>query len=381
MLDEYLNNEEVINFIKALEQNPKCLQKSAHEETLYGKNIKDELTLYLFYDTLLKYKIIIDDKESFPDYLNQVTKLFRKIESYDDITLGINKILINCVMNKLDIRDLDSKDNKNQIIEFFYNKYILDGYFVHGFSSTYEEFIKGRNFIPEQYPNHYQKMIKIKQIFEKHNIDIMDKDFNEKNVHFTDDFIMGCHYSVAAPGYFYQLLVDRCKDNGAYLKQNKSVLISSLKRFMSNNLFSKSEEKSILKMIDEEWNFIHRVPRKICLLFVKKNKIMELSKDKLNEYLESDKDIYEIIERILSPKYNDICVDKTIKYGDYQLVNLEDFYKSEVVSKKEEVVVKKNSFNFKLLNSYGIASAFLITGSFFITLGVIFSIIMILRGM
>ncbi len=381
MLDEYLKNEEVIKFIKDLEKNPKCLQKSAHEETLYGKNIKDELALYLFYDTLLKYKIIIDDKENFEDFLNQIIKLFRKIESYDDIILGINKVLINFVMSKLDIRDFDSKENKNKIVEYFYNKYILEGYFVHGYSSTYEEFVKGRNFIPEQYPNHYQKIIKIKQIFEKHKLDVMDKNFNDTSVCFTDDFIMGCHYSVVAPGYLYQLLVDRCKDNSAYLKQNKSVLISSLKRFMSNNLFSKSEEKSIIKMVEEEWDFIHRVPRKICLLFVKRNKVMELSKDKLNEYLESVKDLYELIERILTPRYNDVRVEKIIKYGEYQLVNLDDFYKVVVEEKKEEKVEKKSPMNFSFLNSYGVASALLIAGSFFITLGVIFSIIMILRGM
>lgn len=381
MLDEYLKNEEVIKFIKDLEKNPKCLQKSAHEETLYGKNIKDELALYLFYDTLLKYKIIIDDRESFEEFLNQVIKLFRKIESYDDIIMGINKLFINFIMSKLDIRDLDSKENKNQIIEYFYNKYIMEGYFVHGFSSTYEEFIKGRSFVPEQYPNHYGKMIKIKQIFENHNIEVMSKDFKETAVHFTDDFIMGCHYSVAAPGYFYQLLVDRCKDNSAYLKQNKSVLMNSLKRFMGNNLFSKSEEKNVIKMVDEEWDFIHRIPRKICLLFVKKNKIMELSKDKLNEYLESDKDLYEIIERILAPKYNDISVEKTIKYGEYQLINLDDFYKVTVEEKKEEKVDKKKTVKLSFLNSYGMASVLLILGSFFITLGVIFSIIMILEGM
>ncbi len=381
MFDEYLKREDVIKFIDDIKMNPKCFQKTTNKETLYGQNIKDELALYLFYDTIFKYKIIIDDKELFPDFFTQVTKLFRKIELIDDIIVGVNKLLINTVANKLDARDIESKEDKNKIIKYFYQKYIIDGYFVHGYSSTYEEFIKGRNFLPEQYPNHYQKMIKIQQIFNKHKVDKIEKNFRESNVHFTDDFVMGCFYSAVSPGYFYQLLVSNEKDSINYLKQNKTQLISNFKKYMSSSMFSNSEQKTVLKGVEEEWHLLNRVPRKISLLFVKRSIIMKSSNDKLNDYLESDKDLDEIIERILAPKNSDVLVNRVIRYGEYQLVTLDNFYKN-TDDKNEDKIVKNSTLgDYKLLNSYGVVSILLILGSLFITLGVIFTIIMILRGM
>ena len=108
MFDEYFKNKEVINFINDIKMNPKCFQKTSHDETIYGMNIKDELALYLFYDTIFKYKIIVDDPDLFPDFFTQISKLFRKIESSDDIIVGVNKLLINFVANKLEVKDIES---------------------------------------------------------------------------------------------------------------------------------------------------------------------------------------------------------------------------------------------------------------------------------
>ena len=380
MFDEYFKRDDVKRLISEFQQNPKCLRKSAHEESTYGKNIHDELALYLFYDTIFKYKLIVDDMEQFPDFLLQVEKLFRKIESCDDICVGVNRLLINLVASKLDVRDCDSKEGRYKIIPYFYQHYIVDGYLMHGFSSSYEEFIKGRNFLPEQYPHNYVKMLKVKQIFEKHKMHFIEKEFKDNTVHFTDDFVMACHYSIASPGYFFQFILNCMKDSKAFFLKNHSLLMSSLKRFMSNNLFSKSEQRTVLKTIDEEWNILNRSPRKVALLFVKRSKVVGSSNDKLRDYLESDKDLEEIVDRIFSSKYGDVVIDKMIRYGDYQLLLLDDFYQQNSVEKEDKSVpVAKRSF--QLANSYGMASILLILGSFCITLGVIFTIIMILRGM
>ena len=177
MLDEYFKREDVLSFVRELESNPKYLKKNVHEDSKYGLEMKEELALYLFYDILFKYKIIIDDVYLFPDFLAQVEKLFLKIEHYDDMMLGVYKLLINLVATILEVKDIDSEEGRNEIVRYFYQKYVMEGYLVHGYSTTYEEFIKGRNFVPEKYPNHYSKMLRVRQIFAKYKIAVMSKDF------------------------------------------------------------------------------------------------------------------------------------------------------------------------------------------------------------
>ena len=381
MLDEYFKRNDVLDFIKELKSNPKYLKKTVHEETKYGQQMKDELALYLFYDIIFKYKILIDDEYLFLDFLLQVEKLFRKIDNYDDMLLGVYRIFINLVTTLLDVRDNQSEEGRKTIIEYFYQKYVTEGYFVHGYSTTYKEFIKGRNFIPEKYPNHYAKMLRVRQIFAKYKVQIMDKDFQKCDVSFTDDIVMGCHYSITSPGYFYQMITTCCKDNTYYLKQNYHALSSSLKRFMTNYSFRYSDQKVVLKIVEEEWNFIHRVPRKISLMFVKKQKFVSSNDDKLKLYLESDKSLLEIVERILTPKYHNLCVNQVLRYGEYQLIDLEDYYQAEEVKNTLKVKEEHSLVPMQFANSYGVASILLIVGSLFITLGVLISIIMILRGM
>ena len=378
MLDEYLNRDDVKNFIKELKSSPKCLEKSVHADSKYGMQIQNELALYLFYDIILKYKLIIDDPFLFPDFLSGVEKVFRKIDDYDDVHLGITKILIRLVETILEIKDEDSSEAKREVIKYFYQSYVVNGYVYHGFSTTYEEFIKGRNFIPEKYPNHYAKILRVKQILENYKINLIDKDFNSDSVGFTDDFVMACHYSISSPGYLYQLLVRNDKDRDLYLKQDYNALISSLKRFMSNHSISGSDQKIIIKTIEDELSFLHRVKRRASIILVKRNRVISDSVSKLRDYLDSDKDLIEIVERILVPKNNCISINQTIRYGEYQLLGLEDYYDVEDVV-KEEKTYRAPSLQFA--NSYGVVSILLIVGSLLITFGVIVSIIMILRGM
>lgn len=380
MFDEYFRRKDVLEFIQELQSNQKYLQKVVHKESRYGQLMGNELALYLFYDSIFKYKILIDDESLFEEYLSQVQKLYRKIVDYDDMVKGIHKLLVNLCVVSLDIRDIESVEGRERIIKHFYKKYITDGYFIHGFSTTYVEFMKGRSFIPEKYPNHYHKMIKVQQILSKYKLSIMNKDFHGEEVFLTDDLIMGCYYSETSPGYFFQFLTNQGVERDLYLKQNYHALISSLKRFMSSHSFGLKDQRTILKIVEEEWNFITRVPKKTSLLLIKRDKVIDYQNDKLEDYLNSNHGLYTVIDKMLSPKYSNIGMQRALRYGEYQIISLPDFYITSMVSERS---VKSASLErpYELLNSYGVVSICLILGSFFITLGVIISIIMILRGM
>lgn len=389
MFDEYFQRKDVLAFIKELETSPKYRKMVVHKESQYGKHIREELALYLFYDIIFKYKIIIDDPYLFEDFLCQVEKIFRKIDVYDDLVKGIQKLFIRYVGIILDVEDSSYSEERREIATYIYDKYIMEGYFVHGFSTVYEDIVRKYSFVPEHYPNRYPKMIVIQDIFHKYKTSIMDKNFFESQVSFTDDFVMGCYYSIHSPGYFHQLLTNEMvygkKVGDGYLKKNYRSATSIIKKYMSNYSFSDSDRKLVMSLVEEEWNLLHRVPRKISLIFVKRKRLMNVSRDKLEDYLESEMSLQEIVDRIFSSKCSNVSCKEELYTKDFEVVSLEDYYRDEepVSEEKEIPVVEENTVMAprQLLNSYGMVSILLITGSLFITLGVIVSIIMILRGM
>ena len=52
-----------------------------------------ELGLYLFYDALIKYYIVVQDESLLPDFLEQIQKLYRKLDTVEDIQMGIHKLI------------------------------------------------------------------------------------------------------------------------------------------------------------------------------------------------------------------------------------------------------------------------------------------------
>lgn len=381
MLEEYFQRDDVALFIKDLKNNPKYFKMDVVCDTTYQKNIKDELALYLFYDTIFKFQMIVDDIYLFDEFLLQLEKLFRKIDDYDDIVLGIQKLLIRFTSTAMDLHDLENKEEKEKLITHFYQKYLVDGYFIHGFSTTYESFLKGRVLEAEKYPNFYSDMIRVQHIFQKYQTGLFEKDFSEESLSFTDDFIMACYYSVISPQYYYALLNPEGKEEDGYLKHQYSNAISPLKRFMSNHSFSDSDRRSVLGVVKKEWDLLHEVPRRVSLILIPRRSVMDVSADKLKEYLESDLSLEEVIDRILCPKYHDVCVEKSFSSNQVQILSLEDFYPNPVVEEKEDSFDLQDFRIPELMNSNGMISLLLIVGCFFITLGVVFTIIMVLRGM
>ena len=221
MLDEVLGKKkvkEIINNIKNVSEK----EKSA-ESINYKLFANQEKILFIFYDALLKYKIIIDEEIYFDDYLEQIDKLLKKINNIDDLTLGVNNLICKFTCIKLGVKNNEEEDNRKDILTYIYNKFIVNGYFVHGFSSCYCENIKRYGFTSEAYLNYYEDFKKINDIFNKYNItNVLEKDFSKKEVHFTDNFVKACSYSANSPGYFFNLIYNREYN---HLKLKKDILV------------------------------------------------------------------------------------------------------------------------------------------------------------
>lgn len=382
MLDSYLNRNDVKSFIKEIKTNERYFQKTSRAvmPNLFNSY---EAALYIFYDALFKYKIIVNDVCLFDEYIEQLEKLYKKLDNFDDIRFGINKLICKIVIIKSNIKDIDNEENRDLILQHIYNRYIKEGYYIHGFSSTYIDDIKSNGFIPEKYENYYDRFKNINKVFAKNNvIHIINKDFKDNKVFFTDDFVYGCYYSSYSPLYFSKFLMNEeyfgtIKRKDSYLKDRYSMLIGPLKRFMSNNLFSESDKKEILDLVDDEWNLLHRKDRCISLLLVKRKSIGK-NDFSLNEYFDDDTDIYEMVDRLLNSKSNNISYDENISKEDISILVLDNYYDKE--EEKVENDENESNVNIEFINKYGSVSYLLLFGSLFITLGVIFTLVKVIGG-
>ena len=246
----------------------------------------------------------------------------------------------------------------------------------------------------EFYVNYYDQFNDVKKIFEKYGCgDILKKDFSLNKTYFTDSFIMGCYYSSMAPMFFTNILFNRIfgdklrKDN--YLKLDYNACISHLKRYLVNKSFDKNDIDYILYIIKKEWDLLYRVNKKISLIVVKRSLISN-SNNNIEEYLNDNGDLYDIVDGILSSKNGNVVFDGTIAAQNIEILSLDNYYDIDVknisiitVDDNDDNLPYKNRneyLNKEFLDAYGNVYIFLIIGSIFISLGVIITIIMVIRG-
>ena len=99
----------------------------------------------------------------------------------------------------------------------------------------------------------------------------------------------------------------------------------------------------------------------------------------MDEFINNDQDVYENIDRILNSKYINISFNKDL-YNNFEVIDLKYFKEFNPVliddNTKKETFIDK----FEIDNAYGKVSILIIVGSLLISLGVIATIILILRG-
>lgn len=393
MLDEFLRRDDVSIFIKKIRTSERYYKKEKHSYMHLSFYVDNEIALYTFYESLLKYKIIIDDIYLFDEYLEQLEKLYRKLDNIEDISVGINRLIARMTSIKLGFRNVPDNLARKVVISFIYNRYILDGYFIHGFNATYFKNIKENGFVPEIYENYYTDFVELNKIFMKYGVEnALAKDFNSNKIYFTDDIVLSCYYSKCAPMFFYKFLhnedyYDKKTRVDAYEMGDYDSCVRALKKMMNDLSFSEKDKKFVNTLIKKEWNLIHRKNnKKIALLLVKTRKIYDRDKIKLNDFLDDERELGEVVDRLLSSKNNSVYYTEVLRNEDIELLLLDD-YLDESFEKDKEVELDTSTYSFdgllnrEILNAYGRVSILLILGSLFISLGVIVTIFMILGGM
>ena len=374
MLDEYLRRGDVSSFIDNILFNERYFHKKMNHIANIKSISENVLALFIFYSALFQYKVIVDNIYLFDDFLEQLERLYRKIDNYNDLEVGIHHLIGRMVADNYHIKDVLDHDNCTMLLKYIYDRYIENGYYFHGFSSTYFNDLNKNNFQPEVYYNFYDRFEKINSIFSKVNSNIkIEKDFSKKEVYFTDDFIMGCYYSYFSPMFYTDFLLKFSKKDFYQYKE----CLKKLKTYLDSEFFTKDDKEFIISLIEDEKRLLDDGVNDISIMIVPRKEFNDtiLSFD---EYLNNDDDnYYDMVDRLLTSKSSKIiCMDvmEREKYDLYRLPIPQrqgSIMNDSEALKKEEI--EKNNQMF--LDEYGQVSVLLILGSLTILVGVVITII------
>ena len=388
MLDEMLNRKDVSKMLRDICNSECYYDKKMNKSMDYQLFTDVEEVLFLFYDALFKYKIIIEDMSYFSEYLEQIDKLIRKIDNFKDISVGISRIITRICALKLGEKDLDDEDSRERIIKYIYDVYIKNGYYIHGFATIYTKDIKKKGFDTENYNNYYSKFVKLQEILNKYGYgNILDKDFKDFSISLTNSFVMGCYYSVNAPMYFYKLLcknefVTRKKELDCYLRSDYKACYKNLSKMCNKMRLSDREKNVFLDAFNSEWQLLRKEKSKISIMLVPRRLI---DKDVIDykEFIDEDTSLWLLVDKMINTRNNKIKFNGYFDPSSVEFVEL-DYVKVLKNSDKVDTIydetaeIKFDEYAFS--NAYGKVSLLVILGSLFVTLGVIITIVNILGG-
>lgn len=385
MLDDILKRADVQRLLHEVSMNRRYYEKKKLDSIDYEKFVSFQQALFIVMDALVKYKIIIDDVYLLDSYISRLDYLMKKIDNFHDVSNGINKIMGKFCAIKLGYENSILK-HKKEILSYIYDRYIVNGYLFHSVSDVYVENIKVNGFIPQNYNNLYDKFKQINKIIGN---DVMDTDFTNNDVSFTDSFLMAYYYAVNSPMYFSKLLCNnnilgRRQDKTAYFKNDYIGCFNNLNRLFGKLELNDTNEKIIRSICNEEWSLLKKNSAKPVVLLIKRNVLgADFLKD-IDDILENNIDDFSVlVGRILDSRYSNIKCDKKLEVTDIEFINLYGY--KDLIEEKETIFIDNSDYidnnmkkeNDQFADVYGKVSILLLIGALLITLGVIITIIML----
>ena len=153
------------------------------------------------------------------------------------------------VCKKLDILYETVEDKKEIVIEYVYDKYIKNGYFIRGLSR------------PD-----YKNIIDTK-VNKSARLSYVDS--NE--IEFTTDISKACIKSINSPKYLFNMVANnKYVDNkDVYYYKKKDDCVNNFKMFLDGLGVDKNEKKDILELFVILWDYFNREDNNIYLAFMK----------------------------------------------------------------------------------------------------------------
>lgn len=399
-LDKILNRSDICSLFQELVLHDRF--KNITIPQRFSKNIfiKNNLAFLIVLDSVIKFQIIIEDDLYLSNYLEQLRRLLKKFTTYQDLENAVNTIIGKLCAIKLGLSNTHNKDNKDKILRYIYDKYIINGYFYYGFSSSYKnelEYIGIRKdgLIVDN------KIKTINNILNQYNLDCL---YKEEKANISDNLIVAAYHSFMAPIYLEQfskskILINDNYDNKVLYTKDIKGIKEMLIKIATNNRFNEQDKtnfiNTFLDIIDEDKintskpqiafikrKSINKNHLKDFELIINNAKDISLASS-ISLITESRYESYELYEDIPNISINiiELPTYQEITLGNYRYIEIEEEKEYIKISDlKEKNIEHKNDYKEKLTtrylqeNSYGVATI-AILGLLFIAIGLIFSII------
>lgn len=399
-MEKMLNRSDVCTFLQELALHDRFKNIEIPQRFTKNTFILNNYALLFVLDAIIKYQIIIEDEVYFKSYLEQLRRMLKKFTKVQDLTNAVNTMLAKITMQKLNLSNIHSKETKDKTLRYIYDKYIINGYFYYGFSSSYQneiEFIgiRKEGLIIDNKINY------INSVLYQYNLGYL---YQEEQTNISDNFLVSAYHAFLAPVYLEKFLKNDIFKNNKYdktciykrdIEQIKNVLIqiandnkftqqdkvnfinTFLDILQEDKLNTSNPEIALIKRKAIKKNYLKDIELilKNCEELSLTNSISLIVESRYESY-ELDEDISNIeLDIIKLPTYNDI------QKGNERFIEIESEKKQIKISDLKE---KPTEENLSIIvsppqKSYG-AATIAVLGIMLIIVGTILSIILKIYG-
>ena len=387
MFLEMFQNDDVIKTLKEISNRLRYQEKdipiSINEEKLDVRYY----SLLMFMDSLFKFYIIVGEDTYLSMYLEQVDKLLRKVENHNDIKVGINKLLITFSKMKLNLSNATSCENKKILFDYFYDKYIVNGYLFHSFPSKFLTDVQNNGLLISNYNYEVERLREIENIFRKYGQEnVFQKELDSMPyLSVTDSPFLGAYYAYYSPQYLndfttYFLEDSKNYDTSAFFRKDLASCKNNVKTFMDKQHMSKKEKEKVLTFLEEEWKILEIEEKRPVMSLIPRRVV---HKNYLQEYQEleeelNNNELFEVITKLLDTRLNNFKVEDNIPASVLNLMELPTPESLGIIRKEKENASTNNPRS-EFINQYGNTTIIALLGVLLITLGLTIMTILIGR--
>lgn len=375
MLSSIFENEDVVSLLSKVSSSPRYYDKKKKDSINYEKFSGLEQPMFLLFDALFKYQIIIGDDKYLRDYVHHLELLWYKIDNFHDISEGVCKILVKFCARKLGYK-MQIEEHRREILEYIYQKYIVEGYLYHGISDVYIPSIQEKGFSPQIYENYYSQF---EQLQKQYPAFFSDMDFHHNYVSFTDDFIMACYYATYSPFYFSNFLCPQTTKKvelNSYAKRDYIGCFKQLRQSLKAKEVKEEDIRKIEDLCNLEWKLLRQNESKPTIMLVKRSAFSKNLILGIDEILQDKKeDIGVLASHIMDYKFNSLSWKDSISPNDITFVTI-PYARFIIEQEAGPVEVILPTVHPEDNSEDGKVSFLLLLGSALILLGVVVSIIM-----
>lgn len=384
MVVESLKYNYVREFLLALLTQDRYKKITPPESLIEGYQIGERIAFFLGLDAVIKYDQIIGEEKYLETYIEQLQRIFKKIQNGEDIRLGVYQTLGKVVSKKINV-DID---NHNEILRYIYNKYIVEGYFYFGYSSNYTNEIDCIGIRKDSF-KFDNRLLEINKLINKISNKVL---FYNDKIELTDDITVSLYHAFLSPNYVSNLMENsvignKKNDLECFYRRDitkiKELLLKKLNYLTINNMDKITIINSFIDV------YMENINSKPCIACVKRS---YLNKDRLkdieNILINRDDNLGQLIALILESRYSSFSIKEDIMPENIETITLPTYNEflmgksnftllpTEIEVKKEDLKISNSIIKNNIkVNSYGSVS-FAIIGVLLIIIGILLSILL-----